>query len=46
MEKFGSGMEKSRIRYKHPGSATLVTGIVLSNKDGLKVVKLADPQLF
>jgi hypothetical protein len=24
MEKFGSGMEKSRIRDKHPGSATLV----------------------
>jgi hypothetical protein len=24
MEKFGSGMEKSRIRGKHPGSATLL----------------------
>ncbi len=24
MEKFGSGMEKSRIRDKHPGSAILV----------------------
>jgi hypothetical protein len=25
-KKFGSGMEKIRIRYKHPGSATLVLG--------------------
>jgi hypothetical protein len=25
MEKFGSGMEKSRVRDKHPGSATLET---------------------
>jgi hypothetical protein len=29
-EQFGSGMEKSRIRDKHPGSATLVFRILLS----------------